>query len=856
MRFLFSMVLALAALPGMALELNALPLLPEVRQLRAVPGDWLIPAEIKVSLPAGQEELMTLFPGALTCRAVATETPDIRLSLDPKLVPEGYRLIVSPEGVKIAAAGRQGFLHALRTLDNLLLNRSGNSLPGCEINDSPALKMRGVFMNLRGLNTAGIPVFKKLVDLYGSLKMNCLILEFGENLPLTRQKFNRKTTLSREEVADLLAYIRFRGMQVIPYLQTFSHVVWLTSHPEYQSLLENPADAKRWEANWCPSNPRVQAIIGDIIDETAALIQPEYFHIGLDELDMGAFRYCERCRRQAPEELFGKQLDRLFEMVKRNGAAPILYQDSLVPPVLSYTGTNKTGGYACLDRLPKEAIIQIWNYDAEPPPELIRYFTDRSIKVLGAAWFPRMDNVRRLPGLLAAKGEGCILTFWYYLPWNLTDVRTVGNPAWPGILLAGNYFWNPGGTPVENLNFDPVFEARRRWMKTPRTSRLQPVSLAARANVVLNGDRRYPVFTGPQREELKKELGEAGFALLTEGAGFAGIGVGGDFPVANAEVKLSGKAERLSFLLTTVQPADKALFTWQGATRMPQLGALTVGYADGGKAEIPLSYRWNLVEWNAKFSAFGCRFVSRVPDAGGRIVQFSAVDWVNPKPRVAITSLSLRTSGREPLLLLALAADPAVEVAAGVSPERVAFPQKPEAPPVEIKIVDLNASRLPVTSDDSFRSLPRATVGNEPGRGQLLRLQVPALKPDRYRGRVYLDLEVANLAGCKAVEFDLNLEKPEWISNEALYLGNQEFREFRVQYRLRSSGRPGWQTVCIPLEAMSRERGAVTPENMTRLRLSFWVGNRQPMTVRVAGLTGLDRVPAALSLPGNQSIAE
>ena len=84
---------------------------------------------------------------------------------------EGYRIVVTPNAIKVAASTKAGGFYARQTLRQLA---SGGAIPCCTVKDAPDVPLRGVVEGFYG-RPWGTEGRLDLMDFMGRYKMNCFI---------------------------------------------------------------------------------------------------------------------------------------------------------------------------------------------------------------------------------------------------------------------------------------------------------------------------------------------------------------------------------------------------------------------------------------------------------------------------------------------------------------------------------------------------------------------------------------------------------------------------------------------------------------------------------------------------------
>jgi len=269
--------------------------------------------------------------GTTTLKAQA----DIRWVQDAKLPKEGYRLTVTKAGVEAAHADESGRLYALQTLRQLAGDTCRDALtltcpaelPCCEIEDSPKFPWRGYMLDT-SRHFFGTDVIKRALDLMAYHKLNVfhwhLIDGGGWRFPvsaypaLTNQcatRVNgRRTTAwgrnetegrygpffhSREDIAEVLAYAKARGIEVVPEVDIPGHqgINGQFKFACCQSGLQ-PEGTNKWAGttgDMCVGNPAAYRFYEKVFDELCEAFPSRIIHIGGDEVGGKDWARCPRC---------------------------------------------------------------------------------------------------------------------------------------------------------------------------------------------------------------------------------------------------------------------------------------------------------------------------------------------------------------------------------------------------------------------------------------------------------------------------------------------------------------------------------------------------------------------------------
>jgi glycosyl hydrolase family 20 len=321
--------------------------------------------------------------------------------------PEAY-LIRIADNIEINAKQSIGVFHALKTLRQLaetergVLEFSHYFFPKCTIEDKP-------FFNFRSIHLCWFPetdylLLEKYIRLAAYYKFNYVILEFWGIFPFkSHPELSYPGLVEPEKIKKLLQVGKELGIKFIPAYNFLGHAAGargksgkhsiLDVHPELDSLFEPGG----W--SWCLSNPEVDKIHRDVIDELVeSFDEPEYFHIGFDEAwDLAT---CASCRSANIKDLMKKRILSLHEILRRKKIKTMIWHDMLLEkndprwkPFLA-NGRAEHRTWELLDELPKDLIIVDWEYGKKAKREgieidgwpTISHFKEKGFPVIAATW--------------------------------------------------------------------------------------------------------------------------------------------------------------------------------------------------------------------------------------------------------------------------------------------------------------------------------------------------------------------------------------------------------------------------------------------------------------------------------------
>ncbi|HEY8410025.1 MAG TPA: family 20 glycosylhydrolase [Pyrinomonadaceae bacterium] len=209
---------------------------------------------------------------------------------------ESYRLDITDRQALLSAPTVVGAIRGLETVLQLLnSDRQGYFLPGVKIQDQPRFPWRGLLIDV-GRHFEPIEVLKRNLDAMAALKLNVLHWHLSEDqgfrvesrkYPKLHQLGSDGNYYTQEQVRDLIAYARDRGIRVVPEFDIPGHSTsWLVGYPELGSA-PGPYTIERrpgiFEPALDPTREEVYKFLEGFLGEMAALFPDAYMHIGGDE---------------------------------------------------------------------------------------------------------------------------------------------------------------------------------------------------------------------------------------------------------------------------------------------------------------------------------------------------------------------------------------------------------------------------------------------------------------------------------------------------------------------------------------------------------------------------------------------
>ncbi len=275
---------------------------------------------------------------------------------------ESYSLEITDKQARLVAPTVVGALRGLETFLQLLQgDRDGFYLQGVKIQDQPRFPWRGLLIDV-GRHYEPMEVLKRNLDAMAAVKLNVFHWHLTEDqgFRVESKRFPKLHLMgsdglyyTQDQVRDIIAYARDRGIRVMPEFDIPGHSTsWLVGHPELGSA-PGPYKIERgagiFEPALDPTRERTYKVLDGFLGEMAALFPDAYMHIGGDENE-------------------GKQWDRNPQIqafmkekgIKDNHALQAYFNQRLLK-ILQKHGKKMIGWDEILhEDLPKDAVIQSW----------------------------------------------------------------------------------------------------------------------------------------------------------------------------------------------------------------------------------------------------------------------------------------------------------------------------------------------------------------------------------------------------------------------------------------------------------------------------------------------------------------
>jgi len=272
-----------------------------------------------------------------------------RLRWDNAMNDEGYILVTDTTGATIVSNTAAGGFYGLQTLKQLITG-AGNAakLERVAIRDWPAMRWRGAQDDLSRGPMPTLAYQKTQVRRLASYKLNTFTLYFEHTLQFASQPVIAPPggSMSREDVAELVAYARRFHVTVIPQQQTFGHLHHALKLEIYSDLAETPHGHVL-----APGQAGTLAFTRGIFAEIDSMFPSPFVHLGADEtFELGAGRTKPAVADSGIGRVYINYLRDIVQTVRKPGKRYLFWGDiAMNSPEL-------------VNRLPKDLIAVGWDY--------------------------------------------------------------------------------------------------------------------------------------------------------------------------------------------------------------------------------------------------------------------------------------------------------------------------------------------------------------------------------------------------------------------------------------------------------------------------------------------------------------
>ncbi len=565
-----------------------------------------------------------------------------------------FTLDIAQGECHIKAPNRRSLLYAV---DALLQRIDGELIRSCHIEDEAFADYRGVHLAIPCKNQ--VAFLKKMVkEVFVPMRYNQVFMQVSaamryDNYPEINDawvsvgekamkgecpspphyNFVSRQIWEKTEVRELIDYIASFGLEVIPEVQSWAHVQYITmAYPELAEKIAVKGDEKTLHLSkedampdtfyhhcMCPSHPDYYKVTLGILDEVLAVFKPARFvHMGHDEIyNVGQ---CSQCSQIPRGDIFAEEVTRLNNHIKEKNLTMIIWSDMLHSQREHATPT-------AINKVPKDIIMMdfVWYFhmDEDLEDNLLSHGFKVIMGNMYSSHYPRYESRAHKKGMLG--GE---VSTWI----ECSELRYA----------------------YEGKMFDLVYSAELLWNSTYRSDMrltynemIKPIIKGIRiriGNLNCTAPER-KVAVGGKRENVPFDIRD-----IVSYPGAVAVGVN----CPTAQISINEKADIISFLHATDINSERV--TWAAPFK---IGEYVICYEDGTEYTEALLYAANIYQYRAPF---GDRIMSSffrhegyvgtyltIPECGkthnGEDYTLGKYSLRNPYPDKKITDIKLKHCG-------------------------------------------------------------------------------------------------------------------------------------------------------------------------------------------------------------------
>ena len=463
----------------------------------------------------------------------------IKLAVDPKrgANPEAYTITIDTDLITITGRSDKGLFYGIKTLIQLVSNIN-KKIPCMKIEDEPDFEVRGFYLDISRGKVPKVDTLKKLVDRLANLKINQLQLYVEHTFAFDFDPTIAEglTPITPDEIIILDEYCKDRHVDFVPSIQSFGHMGYILSLPQYRHLAEIETDKSWDEFTWKERmvgltidsiNPESRELLKKMYDEFLPVFSSKLCNVCSDETyDLAKGKNADLAKKARPGQLYLKHIKYLRELCKSHDKRIMFWGDVIKKH------PNE------IKKIPKDAILLNWIYGANQDYENTKLFKDAGLDFYvcpGTSGWNRILNgmnnadlnIRRFAKTgKKYEAQGLLNTDWGdYGHYNLLACSL------HGIVLGAEVGWNVDGS--SQKSFDKAWS--KLFFGDPKGELAEILK-----EVCKPGDRKstWPTFYLPIEDDVfKKRTIEQNEEKITKD----------DYPVEEAKklIKDSKRAEKI-----------------------------------------------------------------------------------------------------------------------------------------------------------------------------------------------------------------------------------------------------------------------------------------------------------------------
>ena len=398
---------------------------------------------------------------------------------------ESYSLVITTSGAKLDAATTLGALHGLQTFLQLVeIGPDGFDVPVITVQDQPRFPWRGLMIDV-ARHFFPIDVLKRNLDGMAAVKLNVFHWHLSENqgFRIESKKFPKLQEMgsdglyyTQDEVKEVIAYARDRGIRVVPEFDMPGHsTAWFLGYPELASAPGPYSIERKWgvfDPAMDPTSEHTYKFLDEFIGEMAELFPDQFFHIGGDEVNGKQWDANPKIRQfmhshglKSNDDLQAYFNNRIQKIVAKHGKTMEGWDEILRPDLPKSIVIQSWRGQASLAEAAKQGyggLLSSGYYLDLIQPASQHYAVDPL--AAGAADLTPEQKQRILGG------EACMWSEY-------VSPEDIDSRIWPRTAAIAERLWSPQSTVDVNAMYQRLEEVNRKldWLGLTHNSSYFPM---------------------------------------------------------------------------------------------------------------------------------------------------------------------------------------------------------------------------------------------------------------------------------------------------------------------------------------------------------------------------------------------
>ncbi len=206
-----------------------------------------------------------------------------------------------------------------------------------------------------------VETVKRMINLMESLDYNMLMLYTEDTYEITNQPYfgRYRGRYKKEELKELDVYAKAHGVELVPCIQTLSHLFTLQHWPAFWDITDS-------KDTLCVGEEKVYQLIDDMFATLAECFTTRIANIGMDEAEMlGLGNYLKKHGYRKRIDIFTEHLNRVAEIAEKYGFSVCIWSDMFFK--LASAGWHEEGKCDEIDAsvsamIPANVQLIYWDY--------------------------------------------------------------------------------------------------------------------------------------------------------------------------------------------------------------------------------------------------------------------------------------------------------------------------------------------------------------------------------------------------------------------------------------------------------------------------------------------------------------